>query len=94
MVMKKRMSTYWRNKMKFNCRNEKKFKALTEWHLWFAWYPVKAESEDGSICTVWLQYVQRSYRTYAEAYEADLRHYLRSRSGPQLIDFRYRTTEP
>jgi hypothetical protein len=35
-----------------------KARAQSEWHLWFAWYPVVVWVE-GKPSRVWLQYVQR-----------------------------------
>jgi hypothetical protein len=40
-------------------------KDFTEWHRWFAWYPVATgENEEGLV--VWLEYVDRQFRYIPE----------------------------
>lgn len=43
--------------MRFDCGEtiEERSKRLEEWHLWFAWYPVRVGPHD---CR-WLEYVER-----------------------------------
>ena len=43
--------------MKFDCgeTRRERYDWSTNWHLWFAWYPVKVGSHD---CR-WLEYVER-----------------------------------
>lgn len=43
--------------MRFNCGEtaEEKEARVTDWHRWFAWYPVRVASGD---CR-WLEYVER-----------------------------------
>jgi hypothetical protein len=39
---------------------EKKWEIKSNWHLWFAWYPVVLSSTpEGRSIKAWLQYVER-----------------------------------
>jgi len=33
---------------------------ISKWHSWFAWYPVKAYTNQGEIYLVWLETIERS----------------------------------
>jgi hypothetical protein len=51
--------------MKFDCG--KSYARKTQWHLWFAWYPVQVYTRD---CR-WLEYVERKgtvYSGYCDSY--------------------------
>jgi len=45
--------------MKFNCGTDYQtwYKLKTNWHRWFAWYPVRV----GNCDCRWLEYVERCY---------------------------------
>src|SRR5581483_10347916 len=42
-----------------------RFKNLSEWHRWFAWFPVRL---DDVGVTVWLEYVERRFDACANRY--------------------------
>lgn len=44
--------------------NVKPSKDLTEWHRWFAWHPVRADSQ-----IVWLEWVQRRVYYWADGWQ-------------------------
>ena len=53
------------SEMKFNCGEtwDEKEKRLKDWHLWFAWRPVRVGSHD---CR-WWEWVERKGRHYMRA---------------------------
>jgi hypothetical protein len=61
--------------------------AQSEWHLWFAWYPVMIWVE-GKPARVWLRYVQRKLGTSRITGEPKWRYRLgsTSQSTPSCID--------
>ena len=41
-----------------------KYKQSQEWHLWFAWFPVRLKISDTNIQWVWLESVYRKGNEY------------------------------
>lgn len=48
--------------IKFESRHDK-LKRISDWHFWFAWYPIKLHDR-----IIWLEKVQRKYNGFYDVW--------------------------